>query len=70
VKAPVDVLSHAGVHWVGDGFPVRTVFFYEQRGPGAQSLPATPALPLWACKATSRSRPAPTPGLRDSDHRL
>jgi redox-sensitive bicupin YhaK (pirin superfamily) len=32
VRAVVDVLSHAGVHWVGDGFPVRTVFFYEQRG--------------------------------------
>jgi redox-sensitive bicupin YhaK (pirin superfamily) len=32
VKALVDVLSHAGVHWVGDGFPVRTVFLYEQRG--------------------------------------
>jgi redox-sensitive bicupin YhaK (pirin superfamily) len=31
VKALVDVLSHAGVHWVGDGFPVRTVFLYEQR---------------------------------------
>jgi redox-sensitive bicupin YhaK (pirin superfamily) len=25
-------LTDAGVHWVGDGFPVRTVFFYEQRG--------------------------------------
>ena len=32
MKALVDVLSHAGVHWVGDGFPVRTVFLYEQRG--------------------------------------
>jgi quercetin 2,3-dioxygenase len=32
VKALVDVLTHDGVHWVGDGFPVRTVFFYAQRG--------------------------------------
>lgn len=32
MKAVVDVLTHEGVHWVGDGFPVRTVFFYEQRG--------------------------------------
>ena len=32
MKALVDVLSHAGVHWVGNGFPVRTVFFHEQRG--------------------------------------
>src|SRR5580658_5408681 len=32
LKALVDVLSHAGEHWVGDGFPVRTVFFYEERG--------------------------------------
>jgi quercetin 2,3-dioxygenase len=32
VKGLVDVLSHDGVHWVGDGFPVRTVFFYAQRG--------------------------------------
>jgi quercetin 2,3-dioxygenase len=31
MKAIVDVLKHAGVHWVGDGFPVRTVFFYEPR---------------------------------------
>ena len=32
MKAVVDVLTHEGVHWVGDGFPVRTVFFYDQRG--------------------------------------
>jgi quercetin 2,3-dioxygenase len=32
VKSVVDVLTHTGVHWVGDGFPVRTVFYYEQRG--------------------------------------
>jgi quercetin 2,3-dioxygenase len=32
VKVLVDVLRHAGKHWVGDGFPVRTVFHYDQRG--------------------------------------
>jgi quercetin 2,3-dioxygenase len=32
LKAIVDVLRHAGSHWVGDGFPVRTVFSYEQLG--------------------------------------
>jgi quercetin 2,3-dioxygenase len=32
LKVLVDVLRHAGEHWVGDGFPVRTVFHYEQCG--------------------------------------
>ena len=32
MKPLVDVLTHSGVHWVGDGFPVRTVFRYEQCG--------------------------------------
>jgi quercetin 2,3-dioxygenase len=32
LKAFVDVLSHNGEHWVGDGFPVRTIFHYDQRG--------------------------------------
>jgi redox-sensitive bicupin YhaK (pirin superfamily) len=28
-----DILRGAGGHWVGDGFPVRTLFFYADRGP-------------------------------------
>jgi quercetin 2,3-dioxygenase len=32
LKILVDVLRHAGERWVGDGFPVRTVFHYEQQG--------------------------------------
>jgi quercetin 2,3-dioxygenase len=31
LKVLVDVLRNASDHWVGDGFPVRTVFFYDQR---------------------------------------
>jgi quercetin 2,3-dioxygenase len=31
LKVLVDVLRNAPDHWVGDGFPVRTVFFYDQR---------------------------------------
>jgi redox-sensitive bicupin YhaK (pirin superfamily) len=32
LKAMVDVLRDAHAHWVGDGFPVRTVFSYDQHG--------------------------------------
>jgi quercetin 2,3-dioxygenase len=32
LKVIVDVFRQAGPHWVGDGFPVRTVFSYEQLG--------------------------------------
>jgi quercetin 2,3-dioxygenase len=32
LKSLVAVLRYAGEHWVGDGFPVRTVFHYDQRG--------------------------------------
>jgi len=32
LKALVDVLRHAAQHWVGDGFPVRTIFHYDQCG--------------------------------------
>jgi quercetin 2,3-dioxygenase len=32
VKALIDVLRNAHAHWVGDGFPVRTVFSYDQYG--------------------------------------
>ena len=32
LKTLVDVLRHATEHWVGDGFPVRTVFSYDQLG--------------------------------------
>jgi quercetin 2,3-dioxygenase len=32
VKTLIDVLRNAHVHWVGDGFPVRTVFSYDQYG--------------------------------------
>jgi quercetin 2,3-dioxygenase len=28
-----DILRSQGGHWVGDGFPVRTLFFYADRGP-------------------------------------
>jgi redox-sensitive bicupin YhaK (pirin superfamily) len=64
VKALVDVLSHAGVHWVGDGFPVRTVFFYEQRG---QEL--SPFL-LLDCAGPYRFGPAKRPrGVGPHPHR-
>jgi quercetin 2,3-dioxygenase len=32
VKKLVDILRSAEEHWVGDGFPVRTVFSYDQMG--------------------------------------
>jgi quercetin 2,3-dioxygenase len=32
LKTLVDLLRNGGEHWVGDGFPVRTVFAYEQCG--------------------------------------
>jgi redox-sensitive bicupin YhaK (pirin superfamily) len=32
LKTLADVLRHTGEHWVGDGFPVRTVFSYDRRG--------------------------------------
>jgi quercetin 2,3-dioxygenase len=32
LKKLVDVLRNAEEHWVGDGFPVRTVFSYDQMG--------------------------------------
>jgi quercetin 2,3-dioxygenase len=32
VKTLIDVLRNAHAHWVGDGFPVRTVFSYDQYG--------------------------------------
>jgi quercetin 2,3-dioxygenase len=32
VKKLVDVLRSAEEHWVGNGFPVRTVFSYDQMG--------------------------------------
>jgi quercetin 2,3-dioxygenase len=32
LKVLVDVLRNASDHWVGDGFPVRTVFFHDQCG--------------------------------------
>jgi redox-sensitive bicupin YhaK (pirin superfamily) len=32
VKKLVDILQNAEGHWVGDGFPVRTVFSYDQMG--------------------------------------
>jgi hypothetical protein len=32
MKRLVDVFRSSGMHWVGDGFPVHTVFFYEDRG--------------------------------------
>ena len=32
MKALVDVLRHAVQRWVGDGFPVRTVFRYDELG--------------------------------------
>jgi quercetin 2,3-dioxygenase len=32
LKTLVDVLRDGGEHWVGDGFPMRTVFAYEQCG--------------------------------------
>ena len=32
LKTLVDVFRHAAEHWVGDGFPVRTVFSYDQLG--------------------------------------
>jgi quercetin 2,3-dioxygenase len=32
LKAVVDVLRDAPQHWVGDGFPVRTLFSYDQFG--------------------------------------
>jgi quercetin 2,3-dioxygenase len=33
VKQLRRVLRGSGGHWVGDGFPVRTLFFYADRGP-------------------------------------
>jgi quercetin 2,3-dioxygenase len=32
LKTAIEVLRNAQPHWVGDGFPVRTVFSYEQHG--------------------------------------
>jgi redox-sensitive bicupin YhaK (pirin superfamily) len=32
VKKLVDILRNAEGHWVGDGFPVRTMFSYDQMG--------------------------------------
>jgi redox-sensitive bicupin YhaK (pirin superfamily) len=32
VKKLVDILRNAEGHWVGDGFPVRTLFSYDQMG--------------------------------------
>lgn len=32
MKTAIEVLRNAQPHWVGDGFPVRTVFSYEQYG--------------------------------------
>jgi quercetin 2,3-dioxygenase len=32
LKTLTDVLRNAHAHWVGDGFPVRTVFSYDQYG--------------------------------------
>jgi quercetin 2,3-dioxygenase len=32
LKILVDVIRNAQAHWVGDGFPVRTVFSYDQYG--------------------------------------
>ena len=32
MKTLVDVIRNAQAHWVGDGFPVRTVFSYDQYG--------------------------------------
>jgi quercetin 2,3-dioxygenase len=32
LKSLIEILPHAGDHWVGDGFPVRTLFFYERLG--------------------------------------
>jgi len=32
LKTLIDVIRNAQAHWVGDGFPVRTVFSYDQYG--------------------------------------
>jgi redox-sensitive bicupin YhaK (pirin superfamily) len=32
LKTLIDILRNAQSHWVGDGFPVRTVFSYDQYG--------------------------------------
>jgi quercetin 2,3-dioxygenase len=32
LKSLVEILPHQGDHWVGDGFPVRTLFFYDYLG--------------------------------------
>ena len=60
-------------HWVGDGFPVRTLFAYSNLGPVIDPFLlldyAGPARVL-ADERAARSRRAPAPRLRDGDDRL
>jgi len=63
----------AGSHWVGNGFPVRTLFAYPNLGPVLSPfLLLDYAGPMEFPPTNERLGVGehPTPRIRDSDHRL
>ena len=62
-----------GRHWVGDGFPVRTLFAYPNLGPvSVRSCCSTTPGPVEFPPTHERRGVGehPAPRLRDGDHRL
>ena len=60
-------------HWVGDGFPVRSLFSYHTQRGGAEPVPAARLRGpggIRARRAPARRRRAPASRLRDGDDRL
>ena len=59
-------------HWVGDGFPVRTLFAYPNRASVLSPflLLDYAGRPSSRRRPAARRRPAPAPRLRDRDDRL
>ena len=73
MKKLIGIHRDADAHWVGDGFPVRTLFSYQTLGPVHQPVPAArlrrPGR-VPAADEPPRRRRAPAPRLRDGDDRL
>ena len=73
MKKVLGTYANPNQHWVGDGFPVRTLFDYGSLGPRISPFLlldfAGPAY-FQPTVDAARRRPASAPWFRDGNHRL
>ena len=73
MKKVLGVYSAPKPHWVGDGFPARSLFSYNSHGAAPEPVPAAGLRrpdEFEPGREPARRRPAPAPRLRDRHHRL